>query len=475
MFKVKPEFRKVATQTSVSLELIIYSQDKLMTLDKYSKAWTGQRLGRDVLANEMGGFKLESKNTDYCFSMQLLDYGANEFMHPYLVQYNESLYDFLRRTTNRCGEFLYHEDGELHLGVKLLTDHENTDYAKIASHRYYEDILREGTDTSDYNYNYLKSHANPSARPYSDPLAYDDYLDDINKELTSTKVQMGKWNKNLVSSICMALEGTSYSKIIANIGLTCTFKAIKAAIAASDINACYLTENITPFSGNPDHENAQDQIRQFGTATDRKVSIDEGPINLTARFYSLVRKGEKKISENAVYLEFGDKTQHLRIGDKIKVDGTDYLVIGVKGDCARSGALLKEHQQVVAVKFYTVGKNTLPLPPALPDVTVRESQPQLAFVTNTMDPKQIGRVRVRFAWQPQSAAASPWIRVQLWYHRLHLLLPALSRTGDDQGLLPQLCLARHAVGQGRLSGARRRHDPQRPLRTLPHQPLQRLP
>ena len=234
---------------------------------------------------------------------------------------------------------------------------------------------------------------------------------------------MGKWNKNLVSSICMALEGTSFAKILANIGVAYVFKSIQAAVAASSINADYLAENVLPFNTNPDHKNAQDQIRQFGTAKDQSVSICGGLGNLTAKFYFLVRRAEKKVSENAVYLEFGDKTQNLRIGDQIKVDGTDFLVIGVRGECDLNVALLKERQQVVAVKFYTVNQNStdqgsttpnsLPIPPALPDVTVRESQPQLAFIVNTMDPKQIGRVRVRFAWQSGTAAASPWIRVQL--------------------------------------------------------------
>ena len=41
-----------------------------------------------------------------------------EFIQPYLVQYNESFYDFLARTANRCGEFLFFEDGMLHLGLE---------------------------------------------------------------------------------------------------------------------------------------------------------------------------------------------------------------------------------------------------------------------------------------------------------------------------------------------------------------------
>ena len=413
VFKVKPTYRKISDKVSSVVELTICSQDKLLTLDKYSKAWTGRKLG-DIFKSEVKGFKIGDNDIETEEKLNIVNYGTGEFIQPYLVQYNESLYDFLRRTANRCGEFLYFEKGKLNLGLTLYDTHQGTDYAKKASKRYYEDILQEGTKTSDYAYNYLKDRADPEAKPYSDPLACDDYLDDVNPEITNTLKEMGRWRKNLISTICMALEGTSFSKIVSNIGLTYAFKAAHAAVAAADVNSEYIEENITPFSGNLEQKNAQEQIRQFGTAMDQKSKISLSNINMNEAFYSLIRQAEKKVSGNAVYLEFGADTQALSIGDKINVGGTDYLVIGIKGDCdLDGGAVMKEHERVTAVSFYTVGKDSVPLPPALPDVTIRESQPQLAFIANKIDPKQIDRVRVRFAWQSDKDDASPWIRVQL--------------------------------------------------------------
>ena len=63
-----------------------------------------------------------------------------EYIQPYLVQYNESFYDFLVRTANRCGEFLFFEDGKLTLGLPLAGE---TPY-KIS---YYESVTRQ--DISD--------------------------------------------------------------------------------------------------------------------------------------------------------------------------------------------------------------------------------------------------------------------------------------------------------------------------------------
>lgn len=85
VFKVKPEFSTVALMSSVKLELTIYSMDKLMTLDKYSKAWTSQRLGRDILAKEMLGFEIQDEYITVCNDLQLIDNGTNELMQPYLV------------------------------------------------------------------------------------------------------------------------------------------------------------------------------------------------------------------------------------------------------------------------------------------------------------------------------------------------------------------------------------------------------
>ena len=421
VFMVRPLFRKVALSSSVKLELTIYSQDKLMTLDKYSKAWSGKRLGKQIFAEEVKGFKFDNASiatnagnvngTDG--DLKVIDYNTGEFIQPYLVQYNESFYDFMRRTANRCGEFLYHDNGQLHLGIKV-TDKTGTDFAKDASERYYEDIVCEGTDTSDYAYDYLAHHSSPSAsdKPYSDPLTYDDYLHDIDPTYTDFKGEYGRWDSNLVGSICMALEGTSFSKILGNTLADKTFKMYEAWQSASSLNADYMKVNIAPWTGKTEQTKGEN-VNQFGTAMDQQSQISEGYVNLNAKFYALVRKAEKKVSENAVHLEFGEKTKKLFIGDMIKVDGLSYLVIGVKGSCDLEGLLLKEQQQVIAVKLYTVGTNNVPLPPYLPDTAVRESKAQLAFVTDTMDPKHIGRVRVRFAWQAESGDASPWIRVQM--------------------------------------------------------------
>ena len=134
--EILPQEKK--NDVGIFVKLIIYSMDKLMTLDKYSKVYAGMKLGSEILNKERQSFKLGDTAIEVDFErMRMLKYVyskymsdkvqtgkiftidiPSEFIQPYLVQYNESFYDFLSRTANRCGEFLYFEDGKLVLGLK---------------------------------------------------------------------------------------------------------------------------------------------------------------------------------------------------------------------------------------------------------------------------------------------------------------------------------------------------------------------
>ena len=101
--------------------LKIYSLDKLLTINQVSRAFVAQKLAdgeKSILTTEMAKYKKPYTITDQnengtvgfdASNMQHLRDGGKEHIHPYLVQYNESFYDFLARTANRWGEFMYYE------------------------------------------------------------------------------------------------------------------------------------------------------------------------------------------------------------------------------------------------------------------------------------------------------------------------------------------------------------------------------
>ena len=128
--EIVPQMIRDSKKNMLFVKLNMFSMDKLMTLNEYSKAYVTKRLGADILNAEskIFGFKspLVKVNTE---NMQSLVYPNvaqpgtnNEFIQPYLVQYNESFYDFMVRIANRCGEFLMFEDGQLILGLPKKTE-----------------------------------------------------------------------------------------------------------------------------------------------------------------------------------------------------------------------------------------------------------------------------------------------------------------------------------------------------------------
>lgn len=456
VYKVR-SIHKQNMGSGVTVELTIFSEDKLLTLEKYSKAYTAKKLGTDIFKGEIGNYNLteDEKNPAYSINLQLLTYDndKSELRQPYLVQYNESLYDFLKRTANRCGEFLYHEDGKLHLGVALnrldldTKDEKGNitasaiDYASVAQELYYDslydgEVFKDDVSVEDYAYNYLDNtdkdaehHAKSDNGKfhYNDPLTTDEYLGDIGMNYTSYGNEWDEIEKIAMSQILLALTGTSFSEIIDNFALAMASNAVEAAVNEGSKNGDNKEANITPWmdkddedkvkAGTEDQWNGTETLRQFGTYGDKITRISETGINMTAKFYSLVRKAERKVGEEAVWLEFGEDAQNLKLGDVIKVAGTSYLVVRISGKyeyVSETETTMK--QEVVAIPLYTTSStttNAIAIPWALPEVTVREAHPQLAFVVENLDPKKIGRVRIRFAWQEKDADVSPWIRVAL--------------------------------------------------------------
>ena len=135
VYEVFPKLKCDTNGKKMYVKLNIFSMDKLMTINKYSKAYVARKLGSGILKPESLNFGTKANGTTpliktnkdgmrflkYIESDTSTDTNGNstktnigtEFIQPYLVQYNESFYDFLVRTANRCGEFLYFENGQL--------------------------------------------------------------------------------------------------------------------------------------------------------------------------------------------------------------------------------------------------------------------------------------------------------------------------------------------------------------------------
>lgn len=113
------------TDSYIEVKLLVYSMDKLFDIAKGCRSYVGLRLGHDIMEEAATLYKASATlapkvNYSNMTFLAMTD-GIKEALQPFLVQYNETFYTMLARTANRCGEFLYFEEGKLNLGVSVNT------------------------------------------------------------------------------------------------------------------------------------------------------------------------------------------------------------------------------------------------------------------------------------------------------------------------------------------------------------------
>lgn len=483
VYKVKPIYKTIASSL-VSVELTIFSADKLMTLDKYSRAYTARKLYSDILAEESKKFNLkDSANTSLSTlvanHMQLLKYKKSETKDgtttdwterdelriPYVVQYNESFYQFMVRTANRFGEFLYFEDGKLNLGMQpsdinyykrdskgdIVQNDKNEnviiDWAtepNAVQSRYYESVLPEAISVEDRAYSY-KTHTPDSDGAYAssadsryniDPVSSDEWTKqklEENEYVPYLEAVEEELKVYVADIVFKGLESTTLGEAITSVALGLIKAIYDCHRSNKDYNnlmdeANYKVEDVFLIQEDQRDGSSYTQFATYGGSDNLKNNLNKllgkgGITNFIDLFYSLIRKKEKEIGEQAVNLDFGNHYKPIKLGDKLRVDGIDYVTISVEGSYKDNEESLKVSAIPVMTldasstnsipKDKDVWSNVVPFPPAVPDVIIRDARPQVAFVAETMDPENMGRIRVRYPWQDKDGDPSPWIRVTL--------------------------------------------------------------
>ena len=465
IYKVRSSYRMVSGKTSLFVELTIFSRDKLMTLDKYSRAYTARKLYTDILSEEAKKFD----SVEVANHMQLLKYqdsstkatSRDELRIPYLVQYNESFYQFMVRSANRFGEFLFFEDGQLNLGMQPSEKNyykrndkgeiEKKDGADIiidwatepnaVQNRYYESVVSEGISVEERGYSYLDhtpeyedAYGSSNGRYNPDPTSANEWTDqdlEKNKYIEFEEALLEEVKCMVIESIFKGLESQTLGEAITTISMEMSKKIYDIHRNNQDYNnvldeANYdLIENEDQKSG----ENYKQFVTYKGSSnlsSNLKNMFDESGLNnFFDLFYQFIRKKEKEVGEQAVWLDFGNYYRPIKLGDKLRVANKDYVAISVEGSYENG----QEHLLVSAIPVFSIAETesspqtvttaydpwttSCPFPPALPDIIIREARPQVAFVAENLDPGTLGRIRVRYPWQDAEGDMSPWIRVTL--------------------------------------------------------------
>jgi len=435
VYMMNPQIAPYSGVMEMYVKLTIHSFDKLMAVDKYCKAYTSKKLSSEILKNEYEGFGFTDNMVQTGISMlKNLKYKDKdnkdvEKIQPYLVQYNESFYDFMVRTANRCGEYFYFEDGKLTLGLPESTAEMIQSYANVTMQDFtdgplsVEDYCRDSakggnTDNDTLNYDAVvvdnagyPTDSFPSKLQYNASMGGDEYIVplenkkyyNLNRELC---LRAGEQWKTLLVKATNTWVKSEDGNIVKMLG------DYAGSLAADSANAAYflyqndkkVKEEVEgQWKEKPEHYNNQELVAF--SSLDRNGWIGRD-------FYAKIRKQELQQHRNMICIDMGTSYVSVKLGDKIKVkDLKDvYIVVQVslvanlvwqrnfrKFDPADSATDIYSDRQSQVI--YAIPVNGTEMPPVAPVPMVRKAGPQTAFVVDNDDKKYQGRVRIAYPWQ----------------------------------------------------------------------------
>lgn len=382
IYKVLPSYQRDSTIYKlqyVEITCYCYSRDHKLTLNPYCKTYVNKKLiGTDsangIIQKEItdgilsaAGFTTETID---CDNVHLLKYicaasqsknsqskvdvelEKREFIQPYLVQYNESFYDFLARTANRCGEFLYYEGGKLYIGAPL-NNLVKLDASKVQGFSYIgigskpvEPVATytDGMDLRSHDELYISGDA--SYFSY-DEVPFDEYLgmylaqnmwyDRVGQVFAS------KWPEIASDFLGMLLNYPNISSMIAEVLVKYkdAYSNIKSdATKRDEDNKSYFD---LAYEDQKDYEyedpGVDKEIKEkdlgvtlYGSMLTRDTQREnyEEMHNLNAKFYRFVDKCTHDVAQKLIKVEVDLESSTCALGDKVQFNGGNYIVVEVE-------------------------------------------------------------------------------------------------------------------------------------------------
>mgnify|MGYP002521557157 CR=1 FL=1 len=480
VYEVNPQLKRESNGTKMFVKLNIFSMDKLMTLNKYSKAYVARKLGSGILEMERDSFGKQANDHDPLIQtdisgIQFLRYPEtftakdkdgndqtynilSEFIHPYLVQYNESFYDFLVRTANRCGEFLFFEDGKLTLGLPLvqaavgsnesplkITYYESVTKQDISDgpfkvQEYVRDSVKDDKgEMSKMNFTPIEKgedgypkDAFPEKPVYNAEVANDDYIFPVFKDKFSSLARElyydGKTSEVAIAKAMQVMKSALADKTEGNP----TGKSAGTALVIAAGIAPAVAEAFNALFGKmgADGKNTEQTTLYVESL---KSLVEQASADSAVQFATLDPAGWTKINyfrdvhshqadqqRQIICINMGTGYAPVKLGQPIQVEGLDddtiYVVIQIQqlseeawnrdydtyGSTTTDKFSGKRSQKIYAIPAYKNSETDTVnhfIPPVHPVPIIRHSGPQTAFVCDNADPKFQGRVRIAFPWQ----------------------------------------------------------------------------
>lgn len=400
------------------LKLKIYSPDKLLTLRNISRTFVGKRLS-EILDSELGKYRHPADNTD-CLKyntdyLQVLKFEnrKHEHMFPFLVQYNESIYDLLARTANRWGEFMYYRDGKLNFGYNekqapnnLKDQDEKNKYYKITYPSYNTDAELTNGDASGI---------------YDLEAVYDETVSDTPVEKSPYMVmgELGKFNgaadkyfmRKIASFLGNDKDLTTWltNNLVGDLISLAKSTAYKALLNDDQDKEYFTKLNQSKYPlqfGEKEitlYEDVKEKKEVYNQFTEHNSIYTSGK-------YKKILEAERASSKNLVQINFNTTSPDLKLGDLIVVDDEQFIVVGVKAETiVAEEKFIDVDESIISKTVRTpnfvvtaVGRkddSSFFYPTMLPSGHVRYSGPQKGAIVEVNDPNLKHRVRVLFDWQ----------------------------------------------------------------------------
>jgi hypothetical protein len=433
--EVIPEYRP----GTMMMRLKIYSLDNLLTLKQECRSFVGKKLVGDILEQELpkylkpfnkgeginkfevGKEVKEFKAEDRIKTVRQLVYknyreATEEHIFPYLVQYNESFYDMLARTTNRWGEFMYYEDGQLRLGyssdekeVKKIGKYYKLSYSNIDMN---DDLLGSiGIGNYEMEAAFDKAFYDTPVQKSPNYVTGElGYFRGKGDKYAMKKIgSFLNTDKNILSWITGTLVDDAVSLIQA--GVTTKSKNSGSDEKYFPKDKCtgekYGTYSFTIYD---DKKENKDGFNEFTEITSIYASKDD---IYGAERYAKVLELEREAGNNMAIIDYDTTWPGFKLGNIIEIGTGDhkerFIVINISAKYVdnkltfvvkASGAHESASNGNTVYDFY---------PPMLPSGHVRYSGPQVATIKDTGDPASKNRVRLVFPWHGKADDATPWV------------------------------------------------------------------
>lgn len=416
-----------------NVTLDIFSWDILLDKTRYSRAYTAKRLGEDIMKKMVDESGVKSQ---YDISnLQFLSYekdskskAKDEYIQPYLVQYNETDYEFLLRNANRCGEFFYFEYGKLHLGLSagssILLDKaeirsvpcsvQPNDKAGL----FYQNAVKSTSSGTIPDKPFVAEYSNNDYFATVEKGKYDNADDwkglypDIPYRVLSEVFQMDKVD-------AMSVFDVVNSSVLKVNQLANTF----SEKGNKNFDGKYFPGTIptsTQYSSTGDVYSPFSDL--YGKKTKLENTLVKGNQPSTENFFKNANREAEVAQQQYSVFETGMDNSYW-LGQIVEFNGVKesttndkketiyvnkkFVVVQIDYECVYVGAELRRNNTVITV--IPKGNMPMPLPANVPHVLKAGAQP--AVVVDASDPKRLGRVRVRYNWQQGESDATPWIRV----------------------------------------------------------------